>query len=719
MPSVAAKQVIKIKLLVNCALPYANGPLHLGHIAGAYIGADIFVRHHRMIGDEVLFVSGSDEYGSAITIRADKENTTPDKIADKYHSEHVKTFERLDINFDIFTRTTYPEHGEAVGEIFLELKRKNYFVEKSMISPFCANCNRFMPDRYIEGTCPNCGFEGARGDQCDECGKILDPQDLINPRCVVCGDTPEFKETNHLFLKLNEFQDGLLKWLEGKDFWRHNVLSFTRNFIESGLKERPITRDIDWGVKIPLPGYENKRIYVWFDALIGYLSGAQRYSRLIGREDYWKSFYYDPEVKTYYFIGKDNIAFHCIIWPAILLGIDGINLPYDVPANEYLTFKGQKFSKSRGIGFTADELLDLVGKDYLRYYLAANLPEGGDADFSLEDLVERVNTEYIDKYGNLVHRAVSFILNNSLDLGVPENLDDDDREALEFAKQRLRDYREHLEKVQIKKSLQEWLELVKYGNAYFNRSQPWNLIKTDESKCKAKLYASLRIIRQLTVMIYPFTPSSAEKIWHIIGAEGNLKGEGYASLENERPEFRPVKENPPFQKIIIEDENENKLDLIIGRILEAKEHPNADSLYVLKVSLRDHEIQLVAGLRKHYPKDELKNKKIVVVANLKKAKIRGETSQGMLLAADDGQYVRFLTVPDDITEGTKVTLGELPYNDHGTITIEDLKTFGIKIETKGPIQQAYACLGEEKLYLNAGGNPVVTSGKVKDDAIVR
>lgn len=711
-------EVIKIKLLVNCALPYANGPLHLGHIAGVYIGADIFVRYHRLMGDEVLFVSGSDEYGTPITLAADKEKTTPDKISERYYREHSNTFRNLDINFDIFSRTTYDEHSKTVQEIFLDLYNKRFLVEKNMLSPYCPICRKFMPDRYIIGTCPHCGFKEARGDQCDECGRTLDPQDLIDPRCRICEGTPEFRETNHFFLRLDAFQDDLLKWLENKDFWRHNVLSFTKNFIQSGLKERPITRDISWGVKIPLEGYEEKRIYVWFDALIGYISGAKIYSKSIGDEDYWKQFYYDKSVKSYYFIGKDNITFHSVIWPAILLGIGNINLPYDVPANEYLTFKGEQFSKSRGIGFTADEILSIVEKDYLRFYLAMNLPEGGDTDFTLEDLVEKVNSEYIDKFGNFIHRIVSFVNNNNLTVTIQDVFDNDDEEALKYLDEKLEEYQKSIEGIQIKKGLQQWLEVVKYANAYVNRSKPWELIKKDKQSCLRKLYVSLKFAKYLTFMIFPYTPSSAENIWKNLGFETSIN-KGKIEILREESAFYPKKSTPPFKKIEISTKNPNVADLVVGKITEVRDHPNADSLYLLKVSLGERDIQLIAGMKKYYPKEDMLLKKIIVVKNLKKAKIRGEVSEGMMLAADDGKKVSFLTVEDQIPEGSSVKIGEYDYNGKGSISIEELRDLELTAESQNSKTLVFANIDGKKERLSVDSIPVYTLEKVENGAIVR
>ncbi|MEM0157546.1 MAG: methionine--tRNA ligase, partial [Thermoplasmataceae archaeon] len=509
-----------MKILVNCALPYANGPLHPGHIAGAYLNADIFVRYQRMRGNNVLFVSGSDEHGTPITITAEKEKVDPYVISSRFHEEHLETFRNLDIIFDIFSRTTYPEHSETVKEFFMHFYDRGLLKERIMVSPFCLTDNRFMPDRYIEGTCPYCGYTQARGDQCDHCGRTLDPQELIDPRCILHGTAPEFRETKHLFFQLEEFQDQLLEWLGTKTFWKQNVMAFTRNFIKSGLKERPITRDIGWGVRVPIEGYEDKRIYVWFEALIGYVSGARIYSKEKHQDDYWKDFYLNPEVKNYYFMGKDNIPFHTIIWPAMLMAMGNYNLPYLVTANEYMNFKGLKFSKSRGIGYTVNEILKLVNRDYLRFYIAFNLPEGGDSDFSLEDLQNRVNTELIDKFGNLVHRITSFVVNSQIAPGFNSDLmDEADRNIVSLAEEAVRNYSQHVEAVEIKKALSSWLELVRQSNSYFNDSAPWALRKTNPEKCAHKLHVSLYLIQALSVMAYPFIPSSSTAMLLAMGSK--------------------------------------------------------------------------------------------------------------------------------------------------------------------------------------------------------
>lgn len=710
------------KILVNAALPYANGPIHLGHVAGAYLNSDIFVRFMRMLGHEVMFISGSDEHGTPATLAADRQHISPMDIADRFHKEHVDAFNGLDIIFDIYTRTTYPEHSETVAEFFTDFYNKGLLSEHTMVAPFCPKDNRFMPDRYIEGKCPNCGFEDARGDQCDNCGKLLDPQELISPRCVLCGTTPEFRETRHMFFHLDNFQDSLLEWLEDKDYWRHSVLAFTRNFIRSGLRERPITRDIEWGVPVPLEGYEHKRIYVWFEALLGYISGARVLSEELGKKDYWREFYFDPGVKMYHFMGKDNIIFHTIIWPAMLMGRGEYNLPYLVTANEFLTFNGKQFSKSRGIGYSVDEILKLASKDYVRYYLTSILPEGSDADFSLEEFQSRVNGELIDKFGNYIHRMTSFIVNNNLEISSSKARPDDlDREALEFAQERIRNYNSYMEKVEQKKAMGEWLELVKYANSYFNNAQPWRLVKTDVDQCISKLYHSLVLAQYCTTMLYPFVPSASEAMMERIGAAKFSERKFTADLLTmDGSEFRPVKGEPPFTKLSLIKENPNFADLRIGEIREAREHPNADRLYVLKVNLGASDIQLVAGLRKHYGPDELIGRKIIVIANLKPTKLRGEVSQGMLLAADDGENVSLLSpLGEGLEPGDAVKIGGYGFNNSGKIDLDRLKTLEMRMEDTGGRSIATATLDGKREEINAGGARVTTHRSVKDGAQIR
>lgn len=703
-----------MRILVNCALPYANAPLHLGHLAGAYLAADIFVRYNRLIGNEVLYICGTDEYGTAITLKADREGITPREVADRFHTEHSKTFRSLQIDFDLFSRTTYDEHKETVQEFFLDLYEKKYLEVRKMISSYCPHCKKFRPDRYIVGTCPNCGFTEARGDQCDNCGKILDPQDLVEPKCSICGTEPEFPERDHFFFRLDMFSDQLRKWLSEKSFWKNHVLEFAKGLVSAGLKPRPITRDITWGVPVPLPGYEDKVLYVWFDNLIGYVSASRILSKQRADPDLWKRFWLDKEVKSYYFMGKDNITFHAIIWPAMLMGRGNYNLPYDIPANEYLNFESQKMSKSRGIGFTVDSVLNKVGSNFLRFYVASVLPETGDSNFDVDEMQDKINSELISKYGNLVHRIVSFVSSNDLE-PMGGTLDEDDSEILSAFRSGYEQYSKHLSSVEIKKALHVWIDLTQQANAYVNRSEPWKLIKTDRSRCAAKIHIALNLAHVLTVMIYPYIPSASESILKILGLKGSIV-EAYSSMFQSDNAYRPVRSDPPFRKLEISDINPNDLDLTVGKIVEVKDHPEADRLYVLLVSLGDRKIQLVAGLKKHYKIDHLKGRKIIVVANLKKGRIRGQDSEGMLLAADDGTRVHFLTIDEKVPEGSSVSLGQYPYNGKKTVTVEDLARYGLSVNEDSSIS---ANLGEERVRLQAGRERVFPESETPAGSRVR
>ena len=412
------------RLLIGVAWPYANGPIHVGHVAGCYLPPDIFARYHRMKGDEVLMVSGSDQHGTPITITADKEGVQPSEIAERFHEINSRALEQLGISFDLFFKTSHENHKVVVHDVFNKLLEQDLIYKQIMDSYFCNDCQKFLPDRYVEGECPHCGSPGARGDQCDDCGRTLDPVELIAPKCKLCGSYPEIRETEHFFFKLSEFQDKLLDYSADKDHWRHNTKNFTRNWLASGLRDRAITRDIKWGVEIPLDGYDEKRIYVWFEAVIGYLSTSKEWARRNGDENKWKDFWQDENTKHYYFLGKDNIPFHTIIWPAILLGYGGLNLPYDVPANEYLKFKGEQFSKSRGVSVDIPDYLETFDPDPLRYYLSINMPENRDADFAWDDFVNRNNTELVGTLGNFIHRSLTFTYKNFKSvppLNKPEN----------------------------------------------------------------------------------------------------------------------------------------------------------------------------------------------------------------------------------------------------------------------------------------------------------
>jgi methionyl-tRNA synthetase len=398
-------------ILVAVAWPYANGPLHLGHLAGAYLPADIFARYHRLKGNRVLMVSGSDMHGTPITVRAEKEGTTPEEVATTSHQGFLDSWQKMGISFDLFTSTHTANHTKVVHDIFNTVKKKGYIYKDSMPSAYCPKCKRFLPDRYVEGECPHCHAAGARGDQCDACGKPINPNELINLRCILCGGSPEIRTSEHLFFRLSAFSDQLESWSKAQAHWRPNVSSFTLRYINEGLRDRAITRDLEWGISVPAEGFQNKRIYVWFEAVIGYLSASQEWAQNNGDIQMWQPFW-QGDAKSYYFIGKDNIPFHTLIWPAILMGYGGLNLPYDVPACEFLTLEGKKFSTSRNWAVWLPDYLKRYDPDPLRYILSINMPETGDTDFSWREFVRRNNDELVATYGNLVHRVISFTYRN-------------------------------------------------------------------------------------------------------------------------------------------------------------------------------------------------------------------------------------------------------------------------------------------------------------------
>ena len=515
------------RIFIGVAWPYANGPLHLGHLAGCYLGADIFARYHRMQGNEVLMVSGSDTHGTPITIRADQEGVTPAAVVERYHSDFLETWQRLGITFDLFTHTNTENHERVVHDIFLELLDKGLIYTDFMQLAYCPGCERFLPDRYVEGVCPHCSYGRARGDQCDQCGRTLDPQELVEAFCILCGGSPEFRDSEHFFLKLSAFQDQLLDWIREQPHWRPNVSNQTRSFLESGLRDRAITRDLTWGVPIPLEGYEGKRIYVWFEAVIGYLSAAVEWAANSGRDLRWEDFWKDPATRSYYFIGKDNIPFHSIIWPAMLMGYgNDLNLPYDVPANEFLSLEGHKFSTSQNWAVWVPDYLERYDPDPLRYLLTINMPETGDADFSWAEFVRRNNEELVATYGNLVNRVLSFTYRN-FDGFVPAagSLDEIDRQVLAAGRAALDEVAYSLEHTRFKAAIGQAFGLAQEANRYLDAKAPWRAIKTDKDEAGNTLNVSLQVLNCLKVALAPFLPFSSQKVHEYLGFEGRVEQE--------------------------------------------------------------------------------------------------------------------------------------------------------------------------------------------------
>ena len=516
------------RILVAAAWPYANGSLHLGHLAGCYLPADIFARYHRLKGNEVLMVSGSDQHGTPITIRAEQEGTTPQDLVDTYHAEFLRSWEKMGISFDLFTSTGTDNHREVVQDVFRTLYEKGHIYTDTMLLPYCPSCERYRPDRYIQGLCPHCGNPNARGDQCDSCGKTLNPEELGAPRCRICGTAPEFKDSEHFFLRLSAFQEPLLRWVEGQEHWKANVLNFTRSYLVEGLKDRAISRDIAWGVPLPIDGYESKRIYVWFEAVTGYLSASKEWAQRKGQPDKWEDFWKDPGTKAYYFIGKDNIPFHTIIWPAMLVGYGGLNLPYDVPANEFLSLESRQFSTSRDWAVWLPDYLERYDPDPLRYYLSINMPETGDSDFSWSEYVRRNNDELVATYGNLVHRLLTFTYRNfEGKIPPPGALDAEDQQLLGKAAATLESVDGSLGSCRFRLAIGQAMGLAKEANRYLDAKAPWKTLRSDRERTSTTLWVGLSVVNCLKVILSPFLPFSSQRLHEMLGFRNGLEQRGW------------------------------------------------------------------------------------------------------------------------------------------------------------------------------------------------
>ncbi|HKV85099.1 MAG TPA: methionine--tRNA ligase [Ktedonobacterales bacterium] len=517
------------RILVCVAWPYAKTSTHVGQIAGAYLPGDIFARYHRLAGNDVLMVSGSDMHGTPITVDADKEGVTPRELATRFHVQILEIWRRLGVSFDLFTETTTPNHYRQTQAFFLRLYEQGYIFKDTMESPYCPNDRRFLPDRYVEGTCPYCGYESARGDQCDNCGRTLDPTQLIAPRCRLCGQSNvEIRETEHFFLDLPKFEPRLRTWLQAETgHWRPNVVNFALNWIKEGLKPRAITRDLDWGVPIPLAGYDDKRIYVWFDAVIGYYSASIEWAERQGTPEAWRAWWElapdgAPPSRPYYFIGKDNIAFHTIIWPAMLLGFGGLALPYDVPANEFMTMGGSKASSSRGNVIWTRDVLDLYGADPLRYYLSSTLPEGHDTDFNFEELVRRNNDELVAAYGNAAHRVLTFLQRNfEGKVPTPGALSPKDEEMLALMRAAFANEARAIESVRLRDGLAEAMGVARAANRYLDEQAPWKSIKTDRARAATTVFVMVQVLNGMKTLFAPYLPFSSQRLHELLGFAGD------------------------------------------------------------------------------------------------------------------------------------------------------------------------------------------------------
>jgi methionyl-tRNA synthetase len=674
------------RILITAALPYANARIHLGHLAGAYLPADIYARFQRLRGRDVLFICGSDEHGVAITLAAEGEKVSPAVIVDRYHTMNLEAFGKFGITFDNYSRTSIPLHHATALEFLLEFHRRGILTEKNEKQLYDQKANMFLPDRYVQGTCPVCGNTDAGGDQCEQCGTFLDPLQLLNPRSKITGDTPVVRETTHLYFPLGAYQARLEEYVkksDAADGWKENVLQYCRGWFKEGLQDRAVTRDLNWGVKIPLPGYEKKVVYVWFDAVLGYISSTKEWALRVGRPDAWKEYWLRPDTKYVAFIGKDNVVFHTIVFPAMLMawndgGGDRYVLPANVPANEFLNYKGQKFSKSRGWGIDVQDFLQRYPADPLRYSLAAGLPEYRDSDFTWRDFQARNNNELADILGNFINRTLAFAA-RAFDNAVPPRgpLGDLDRGILSLLEGTPPAAAESYEHYRFRDGLLEVMNLARGANKYFNDSEPWKTVKSDPARCATTINISLQIARSLAILMSPVIPGACERIWRMLDIPGEAaRGSWDAAGENALPAGHrlgtagilftkiedsmiesdsvvpPVPPAPPpgapQEKITIDDFR--KVDLRVGKVLRCEPVAKSEKLLKLQVEIGTEQRQIIAGIARHYRSEDLVGKLVVVVYNLRPAILMKEESHGMVLAATDAAGKLVIVTPESAVE---------------------------------------------------------------------
>ena len=675
------------RTLVTTALPYANGPVHIGHLAGVYVPADIYVRYKRMKGDEVLFIGGSDEHGVPIAIKAKAEGVSPQEVVNRYHTLIKESFARLGIDFDIYSRTTSETHEKTASAFFTKLYESGKLIEQTSEQYYDPEAKQFLADRYITGTCPHCHNERAYGDQCEACGTSLSATDLIDPHSAISGAKPELRETKHWYLPLGDYESFLREWiLEGHKEWKPNVYGQCKSWLDLGLQPRAVTRDLDWGIPVPLQGAEGKVLYVWFDAPIGYISNTKELL-----PDSWRTWWCDPETRLIHFIGKDNIVFHCIIFPAMLKAEGSFNLPDNVPANEFLNLEGDKISTSRNWAIWLHEYLDeMPGKeDVLRYVLTANAPETKDNDFTWRDYQARNNNELVAIYGNFVNRAL-VLTHKYFDGKVPPlgHLTDIDEEMLREVAAIPAELDDQLEHFHFREALKTAMQLARIGNKYLADTEPWKVIKSDPDRVATILHLALQLVGNLSIAFAPFTPFSTRRLLAMLQVEEegfafsrfgatDLLPEGhqlgtpellFEKIEDEVIQAQLDKlaaikklneEQNRHPEALLEDvpfDTFTKSDMRAGRILACEKVPKADKLLRFSIDDGMGGRTIVSGIAQYYKPEELVGKTVAFVANLPVRKIRGVESQGMILSVEDyktGQ-LQVVTLPDTIAPGSKL-----------------------------------------------------------------
>jgi len=668
------------KILITSALPYANGPLHFGHIAGAYLPGDCYARYERLKENEVLYVCGSDEYGIAITLSAEMAGRTPQQHVDLFHKMNKDFFDHLNFSFDHYSRTTCKGHKELVQQFFNDLLQNGYIEEKITDQLYSPKDDKFLADRYVTGTCPQCSYDKARGDECQNCGASYEATDLKNPRSKITGAPLILKPTKHWFLLLEKFREKLLEWLDSKD-WKPNVVKFVKNYIEE-LKPRCITRDSYWGVPLPLPGTEGKVFYVWFDAPIGYLSATKEWAEKIGEPERWKDYWCDPDTKLVEFVGKDNVPFHAVFFPAMIMGQKQFyKLVDELPANEFYNLEGRQFSKSDGWYIDLEDFFKKYTSDQIRYAIAANAPETSDSEFSWKDFQNRCNSDLLGKYGNLVNRTLIFAAKHC-DGKIPEmkDLEEVDRTFLNEIRGLIGQASKCYEEFKIRRASQIVMEIAQKGNVYFDAKKPWVSAK-DPSLHRSMantIACCLECLKALALVSFPIIPGTAEKVWHMIGQKKPFSQNRWNDLEEKNllpgtqlptPEvlFRKVEDEEivlESQKLRSLSQNKQdplatiqefqKLDFRVGKVLSAEPVPKSDNLFKLSIDLGSEKRTIVSGIRRHYSAEQIIGKNVIVIANLAPAKIMGVESQGMLLAGKNGDTLEVLSV-DTLPPGSKVS----------------------------------------------------------------
>ena len=659
------------RTLITTALPYANGPVHIGHLAGVYVPADIYARYLRLCGKDVVMIGGSDEHGVPITIKAKNEGVTPQDIVDRYHNIIKESFKGLGISFDIYSRTTSAMHKETASEFFRRLYDKGEFVEKTSMQLYDEKANQFLADRYVTGECPHCHNERAYGDQCEACGTSLNATDLINPKSAITGNTPILKETKHWYLPLDKWESHLSKWiLEGHKEWKTNVYGQCKSWIDMGLQPRAVSRDLDWGVPVPVEGADGKVLYVWFDAPIGYISNTKELL-----PDTWETYWKDPETRIINFIGKDNIVFHCIVFPAMLSAYgDNFQLPDNVPANEFLNLEGDKISTSRNWAVWLHEyLVDFPGKqDVLRYVLTANAPETKDNDFTWRDFQARNNNELVAILGNFVNRAI--VLTHKYFGGkVPAagELQDVDKAAFAELAEIKASLSANLDTFHFREALKDAMNIARLGNKYLQETEPWKLAKTDMTRVETILNVALQICANIAVAFEPFLPFMSEKLvkmlgiekldWNTLGASDILAAGAEiapaellfekiedATIQAQIDRLEKTKEDnkinswtPAPQQADVDFDTFMKLDIRVGTVLECQKVPKADKLLQFLIEDGMEKRTIVSGIAKYYAPEDLVGKQVCFVSNFAPRKLKGVLSQGMILSAEnaDGSLV--------------------------------------------------------------------------------